>query len=81
MTPVQELAKMIDHSVLHPVLTDADLLRECNIAKQYNVASVCVKPYAVKLAREHLRNSGVETGCVVGFPHGNSSIEVKVYIS
>ncbi len=79
MTTVQELAKMIDHSVLHPALTDADLLRECNIARLYGVASVCVKPYAVKLAREHLHNSGVETGCVVGFPHGNSSVEVKVY--
>jgi deoxyribose-phosphate aldolase len=38
---VKELAKMIDHSILHPTFTDEDLLRECEIAKKYNVASVC----------------------------------------
>ena len=50
MTKVKELAKMIDHSILHPTMTDTDLKRECEIAKQYDVASVCVKPYAVKQA-------------------------------
>jgi len=79
MTTVKELAKMIDHSILHPTLTDADLIRECEIARQFDVASVCVKPYAVKQACEHLKGSNVLVGCVIGFPAGNSSIEVKVF--
>lgn len=79
MTRVQELAKMIDHSILHPAHTDEDLRKQCEIARKYNVASVCVKPYAVKDAKEYLQHSEVEVGCVIGFPHGNSTVEVKVY--
>lgn len=79
MTKVNELAKMIDHSILHPTMTDADLKRECEIAKKYDVASVCVKPYAVKMAVEVLKESDVLVGCVIGFPAGNSAIEVKVF--
>ena len=75
----KELAKMIDHSILHPTLTDEDLKRECQVAKEYDVASVCVKPYAVKQAVELLKNSDVEVGCVIAFPHGNSSTQVKVF--
>ena len=74
-----QLAKMIDHSILHPTLTDEDLLRECGVAIKYNVASVCVKPYAVKQAAEILNGSEVHVGCVIGFPAGNSSIAVKVF--
>lgn len=76
---VQELAKMIDHSILHPALTDHDLERECEIARKYEVASVCVKPYAIRQAAELLKNSGVLIGCVIGFPAGNSAIDVKVF--
>jgi len=79
MNKVTEIAKMIDHSILHPTLTDDDLRRECEVAGKYNVASVCVKPYAVKQAAELLRGSDVLVGCVIGFPAGNSSIEVKAY--
>ncbi len=79
MNKVKELAKMIDHSILHPTLTDDDLRRECEVAKKYNVASVCVKPYAVKQAVELLRGTDVFVGCVIGFPAGNSAIEVKVF--
>ncbi len=76
---VKELAKMIDHSILHPTLTDEDLRRECEVAKKYDTASVCVKPYAVKQAVELLKGSNVLVGCVIGFPAGNSSIDVKVF--
>lgn len=76
---VAELAKMIDHSVLHPALTDDDLQRECKLANQYDVASVCVKPYAVKQAAEILKGSDVLVGCVIGFPAGNSATPVKVF--
>jgi deoxyribose-phosphate aldolase len=79
MNTVEELAKMIDHSILHPTMTDEDLQKECEVAKKYNVASVCVKPYAVKQAKEFLTDTDVEVGCVIGFPHGNSSIEVKAF--
>jgi len=70
---------MIDHSVLHPTFTDAGLEKECAIAAQYNVASVCVKPYAVPKAVEWLKGTEVKVGCVIGFPHGNSSTAVKVF--
>jgi deoxyribose-phosphate aldolase len=79
MNKVKELAKMIDHSILHPTMTDEDLRRECEVAKKYDVASVCVKPYAVPQAVELLKGSDVLVGCVIGFPAGNSAIEVKVF--
>lgn len=75
----EELAKMIDHSLLHPTLTDQELEDGCRLAARYGVASVCVKPYAVVRAAELLRGTGVAVGCVIGFPHGNSSTEVKRY--
>jgi deoxyribose-phosphate aldolase len=76
---VFNLAKMIDHSILHPILTDEDLRRECEVALKYDVASVCVKPYAVKQAVELLKGSDVKVGCVIAFPAGNSAIPVKVF--
>lgn len=74
-----ELAKMIDHSLLHPTLTDGDLEEGCALAAKYQVASVCVKPCHVKRAVEFLKGSGVRVGTVVGFPHGGSALEVKRY--
>ena len=79
MGKVAELAKMIDHSILHPTFTDADLEKGCEIAKTFHVASVCVKPYAVEKAFELLKGSDVAVGCVIGFPHGNSKTNVKVF--
>ena len=79
MNKVRELAKMIDHSILHPTMTDEDLKRECEVAKKYDVASVCVKPYAVKQAVELLKGTDVLVGCVIGFPAGNSAIDVKIF--
>ena len=76
---VYKLAKMIDHSILHPTMTDEDLKRECEVARKYDVASVCVKPYAVKQAVELLKGSEVLVGCVIGFPSGNSATEAKVF--
>jgi len=77
-TTVKDLAKMIDHSLLHPTMTDEILRDGCAVAKKYDVASVCIKPYAVKMAKELLKGSDVKVGTVIGFPHGNSSTEVKV---
>jgi deoxyribose-phosphate aldolase len=74
-----ELAKMIDHSLLHPTMTDRELAAGCRLARKYRVASVCIKPYAVKAAAKVLRGSGVAVGAVVGFPHGSSTTESKRY--
>jgi deoxyribose-phosphate aldolase len=76
---VAELAKMIDHSLLHPTMTDAELDAGCALAAKYQVASVCIKPYAVARAAELLRGTGVLVGAVIGFPHGNSCTESKRY--
>ena len=72
------LAKMIDHSLLHPTMTDQVIAEGCAQARQYNVATVCVKPYAVVLARDLLAGSNVEVCSVIGFPHGNSICAMKV---
>jgi deoxyribose-phosphate aldolase len=74
-----DLAKMIDHSLLHPTMTDKDLREGCALAAKYDVASVCIKPYAVKQAVEWLRGTDVKVGAVIGFPHGNSTTESKRY--
>ncbi len=76
---ISELAKMIDHSILHPTMTDDDLVKECKVAAKYDVASVCVKPYMVKKAAELLTGTDVLVGCVIGFPAGNSTTGVKVF--
>ncbi len=79
MDKVTELAKMIDHSLLHPTMTDEDLQKGCALAKAYNVATVCIKPYAIKEALEWLKGSSVLVCAVIGFPQGNSTIDVKVF--
>jgi deoxyribose-phosphate aldolase len=75
----EELAKVIDHSLLQPTMTDQELEEGCKLAARYGVASVCIKPYAVKQAVELLQGTGVLVGCVIGFPHGNSATESKRY--
>jgi len=75
----EEMAKMIDHSLLHPTLTDQELEDGCRLAAKYGVASVCIKPYALTRAVELLKDSGVLVGCVIGFPHGSSTTESKRY--
>ena len=75
----EQLARMIDHSLLHPTMTDQELEDGCRRAAKYGVASVCIKPYAARRAAELLRGSGLLVGCVIGFPHGNSATESKRY--
>jgi deoxyribose-phosphate aldolase len=75
----EQLAKMIDHSLLHPTMTDQELEDGCRLAAKYGVASVCIKPYSVKRAAELLKGTGVLVGAVIGFPHGNSTTEAKRY--
>ncbi|RLC68220.1 MAG: deoxyribose-phosphate aldolase [Chloroflexi bacterium] len=75
----EQLAKTIDHSLLKPELTDDDVIAGCELAKRYNVASVCVKPYHVPLAARLLADSDVKVGTVVGFPHGGVTTETKTF--
>ncbi|MCP4311286.1 MAG: deoxyribose-phosphate aldolase [Bacteroidetes bacterium] len=81
MKPItrHEIAKMIDHSLLHPTMDDHILKEGIELAKEYDVASVCIKPYAVKMAAETLAGTDVMVGAVIGFPHGNSRVDVKVF--
>ena len=59
-------------------MTDTDLREGCALAIQYDTASVCIKPYAVREAAQWLADSSVLVGTVIGFPHGNSTTEIKV---
>jgi deoxyribose-phosphate aldolase len=75
---LRDLAKMIDHSLLHPTMTDEDVRKGCELARKYDVATACVKPYSIALAREVLAGSSVLVCPVIGFPHGNSATPSKV---
>ena len=75
----ESIAKRIDHSLLPPTQTDLDLAEGCRLAARYGVASVCIKPYAVRLAAEILAGSGVLVGTTIGFPHGGHATAVKVF--
>lgn len=76
-----ELARMFDHSLLQPNLTDAELERGIILARELNVASVCIKPYGVKLAAKLLAGSTVQASTTIGFPHGGHLTAVKVFES
>ena len=75
---VAELAKMIDHSLLNPVMTDAELEAGCQIALDYDVASVCIKPYYLARCAELLAGSSVAPSTTIGFPHGGHTVAMKV---
>jgi deoxyribose-phosphate aldolase len=74
-----EIAKMIDHSLLRPELTVEDVRKGCQIARKYKVASVCCAPCDVLTVKELLVGSGVKTTTVVGFPHGYNATSTKVF--
>jgi len=73
----RDIAKMIDHSLLNPLLTDAELEAGCRLAQEYDVASVCIKPYAVRAAADWLAGSEVAVGTTIGFPHGGHATAIK----
>jgi deoxyribose-phosphate aldolase len=75
----KQIAKMIDHSLLRPELTEAEVIAGCELAKKYDVASVCVKPCHVKLAARLLAGTDVAVGTVIGFPHGSHLTATKVF--
>lgn len=73
-----EIAKMIDHSLLNPTLTDTKLEKGYQIAVTYNVASVCIRPYYLKRCVEILAGSTVKASTTAGFPHGGHATATKV---
>ena len=75
----EQLAKAIDHSLLRPELTEADVIAGCELAKTYHVASVCARPCDVALAARLLRGADVKVGTVIGFPHGSTTTATKVF--
>lgn len=74
----EKLAKVFDHAILRPDQTTDDVIQGCEVAKQYNLASVCVKPCDIRQASELLKATDVMVGTVISFPHGNSSTAAKV---
>jgi deoxyribose-phosphate aldolase len=76
--PAREIAALIDHTLLKPQATAADIRRLCQEARHYEFAAVCVNPYWVPLAAEELKGSSVRVATVVGFPLGASTTLDKV---
>jgi deoxyribose-phosphate aldolase len=74
----EDMAGMIDHSLLKPNLTDREIEEGCRIAHEYRVAAVCVRPSDVRRAAEVLRDSPVRVTTVIGFPHGTTTTAAKV---
>jgi len=69
---------MIDHSLLHPAVTDEEIASGCALSEKYRVAAVCIKPYAVPMVKDLLSDSDVRICPVIAFPHGNSATAIKV---
>lgn len=75
---LRDIAQMIDHSLLHPTMTDEDIIRGCAVARTYQTATVCVKPYSIPMVKEQLKGVAVAICAVIGFPHGNSMTQIKL---
>ena len=73
------LAKYIDHTLLKPQASEAEIAKLCQEAKQYGFFSVCVNPYWVSFCKEQLKGSDVKVCTVIGFPLGATPSEVKVF--
>jgi deoxyribose-phosphate aldolase len=73
-----DVSKLLDHALLKPTLTDAELWSGCRLAREYDVASVCIVPHALRRCAELLAGSSVQPSTTIGFPHGAVSTAVKV---
>ncbi len=74
----EDIAKMIDHSLLNPVLREEDFENGIRLALAYDTASVCIVPYYLKRCAELLAGSTVKASTTIGFPHGGNATAVKV---
>jgi deoxyribose-phosphate aldolase len=75
---VRDIAKMIDHSLLRPTMTVTELEQGICLARQYDVASVCILPYYLKRCAELLAGSDVLPSTTIGFPHGGHTTAIKL---
>jgi deoxyribose-phosphate aldolase len=73
----QDIAKMIDHSLLNPTMTEADLEAGIELALKFDVASVCIMPYYLKRCAALLHGSTVKASTTIGFPHGGHTTSMK----
>ena len=73
-----DIAKMIDHSLLNPTLTVQELELGCELAKRYDVASVCILPYYAERCAELLAGTTVQPSTTIGFPHGGHATAIKL---
>jgi len=74
----EDIAKMIDHSLLKPSLTDEELEAGCRVAVACDTATVCIMPYWLGRCAEILRGSTVKPSTTIGFPHGGHTTAVKL---
>jgi deoxyribose-phosphate aldolase len=77
-TTYDQIAKMIDHSLLNPALTEADLEAGCRLALRCDVASVCIMPFYLRRCADILAGSTVKASTTIGFPHGGHTTAIKV---
>jgi deoxyribose-phosphate aldolase len=75
----RQVVKALDHAVLKPDMTEADVIAGCVLARQYRIAAVSVKPCYLPLAVRELAGSGIAAGTVVSFPHGSCTTAVKIF--
>ena len=73
-----QINQYIDHTLIKPTALIADIKRICNEAIQYKFAAVCVPPPMIRTAKQELKNSGIKTATVIGFPFGYSAVEAKI---
>lgn len=74
----ETVARVIDHMLLEPSLTEQETIRGCLLALSYQVASVTVKPCFVRQAVTLLKGTAVAVGTVIGFPHGSNTTYIKL---
>ncbi|GFD73674.1 deoxyribose-phosphate aldolase [Tenacibaculum sp. KUL113] len=74
-----QINKYIDHTLLKPTATKADIVKLCNEAKKYNFYAVCVNGCYVELAAKELKDSDVKIAAVVGFPLGAMTTKTKIF--
>lgn len=72
-----DVSKMIDHSLLSPTMTEDDFIAGIELAKAYDVASVCIMPYYLRACAEHLRGTTIAASTTIGFPHGGHTTQIK----
>ena len=75
----QEVAGKIDHAVLKPEQTEADLRKNATLCIERGLASLCVRPCDIKLAAQLLKDTPVMVSCVLSFPHGADTTSTKIF--